>query len=78
MTEKPWIDLREAAPLFGMTFESAKNAILAGRFPCPIYRIGRRAVIDRDVLKEFFDKRKAEGLRAMQPKATRRGAGASK
>lgn len=62
MTEQPWIDLKEAAPLFGMTFESIKNAVSLDKFPVPTYKLGRRRVIDRDVLAAFFAQQKSEGL----------------
>jgi hypothetical protein len=67
---KTWISLEEAAPQFGMSFEGMKNAVLLGRFPVPTFKLGRRRVIDRDVLAAFFAERKEEGLstlRALKP-----------
>ena len=64
-TELPWIDLKDAAPLFGMTFTTLKNQVSLNIFPCPTYKLGRRRVIDRDVLAAFFEKQKADGLRRL-------------
>ncbi len=61
-----WIDLKDAAPLFGMSFESIKNAVHLNRFPCPTYKIGRRRVVSRKVLAAYFEKQDAEGLNALQ------------
>ncbi len=60
--EPTWIELKEAAPFFGMSFESAKNAVHLGRFPCPTYKLGRRRVIDKTVMKEFFARKNSEGM----------------
>lgn len=64
--EKSWIDLKEAAPLFGMSFESLKNSVANDRFPVPTYKLGRRRVIDRDVLAAYFAGQKEEGLKALK------------
>lgn len=67
-TDKPqsWIGLKEAAPMFGMTFESVKNMVSKGKFLVPTYRLGRQRVIDREVLEAFFAEQRAEGMRRLQ------------
>jgi hypothetical protein len=57
-----WIDLREAAPLFGMTYPSCLNAVGQSRFPVPTYKLGRRRVISRAVLKQFLEELEAQQL----------------
>jgi hypothetical protein len=64
--QQPWISLKEAAPMFGMSFESVKNLVLADKFFVPTYRLGRQRVIDREVLTAFFEAQKAEGMRRLQ------------
>lgn len=61
-----WIDVKDAAPLFGMTHESIKNAISENRFPCPTYKLGKRRVIDRDVLAAYFAEQKTEGMKKLK------------
>lgn len=75
LTEQSWIDVREAAPMFGMTAGAIKNAILENRFACPTYKLGKRHVIDRDVLEAFFSDHKAAGIKRLhepKEKAARR------
>jgi hypothetical protein len=57
-----WIDCKDAAALFGMTHQSIKNAITREPFPVPTYKLGKRRVIDRDVLAAYFAERRAEGM----------------
>lgn len=64
--EPSWIDLREAAALFGMSVESARNSVAMDRFPVPTYKLGKRRVIDKDVLAAFFAGQKAEGLQKLK------------
>jgi hypothetical protein len=57
-----WIEIKDAAALFGMTLPSMHNAIQRGTFPVHTYKLGKKRVIDRDVLAEFFENKRAEGL----------------
>lgn len=69
VAEQPWIDVREAAPQFGMTAGAIKNAILENRFACPTYKLGKRHVIDRQVLAAFFSDQTAAGMKRLhEPK----------
>ncbi len=61
--EESWIDVREAAHMFGMTAGAIKNAILEKRFPVDTYKLGKRHVIDRDVLQAFFASKKERGMK---------------
>jgi hypothetical protein len=64
--QQSWISLKEAAPMFGMTFESVKNLVSKGKFLVPTYRLGKQRVIDREVLEAFFSEQRAEGMRRLQ------------
>lgn len=57
-----WIDIKDACVKLGMTYETAKNKIAADDFPVPTYKLGRRRVVDKDVLAAFFSDRRKEGL----------------
>lgn len=63
--EVPWISITEAAPLFGMTVSGVRNSIFRNKFPVHTYRLGKQRVIDKDVLKAYFDKKKAAGFLAL-------------
>lgn len=61
----PWIDVKDAAELFGMTHQSAKNSISRETFPVPTYKLGKRRVIDRKVLAAYFATKESEGYRTL-------------
>jgi hypothetical protein len=63
--KKTWVSLEQAAPLFGLEFVTLKNMIALKKFPVPVYKIGRRTVIDKDVLNAFFAEQRSEGLRRL-------------
>jgi len=67
MSEKPsWVALKDVHVEYGMTLESARNAISAGRFPVQTYKLGRMIVIDRAVHEAFFAEKREAGLRALK------------
>lgn len=57
-----WLPLSEACKMFGMTYGSAKNAVLQNRFPVDVYKIGRYLVVDRDVIARYFNDKKQTGF----------------
>lgn len=65
MSDKHWVALKDVHSDYGMTLESARNAIAAGRFPVPTYKLGRMIVIDRAVHETFFANKREEGLLAL-------------
>ena len=69
-TSRPWVALSEVVDQYGMTLESARNSILAGRFPVPTYRLGRRIVIDKEVHEEFFAAHRKAGLQELRNSKT--------
>jgi len=67
--EQAWVDVREAAPRFGMTAGAIKNAILENRFACPTYKLCTRHVIERAGLDAFFSEQRAAGMKRLhEPK----------
>jgi len=52
--------------MLGMSYASAKNLVSLNKFPVPTYKLGRRRVVDRYVLKAFFAKQKTIGLGALK------------
>lgn len=66
IAEQSWVDIRDIAAQFGMTKASMKNAILEKRFPVPSYKLGKRHVIDRDVLAAYWAERKADGMKGLK------------
>jgi predicted DNA-binding transcriptional regulator AlpA len=68
-----WIDVKDAAPLFGMSVQTIKNAISLGKFPVPTYKLGKRRVFDRQVLAAYFEEQRAQGMRALKEGPPRRG-----
>lgn len=62
MDEVTWITIKDAAPQFGMTPGAIMNLITREKFPVPTYKLGKRRVIDRTVLRAFFEAKRTEGL----------------
>lgn len=61
----PWVPLEDAAKMLGVTHGTAKNKIANGTFEVPHYKLGKRIVVDRQVLEEFFAARRRDGFRAL-------------
>lgn len=61
----PWIELRDLAPLFGVTYDTAKNKIAFGTFEVPTYKLGKKIVADRSVVDAFFESKREHGLRQL-------------
>lgn len=64
--ERPWVALKDVCGDYGMKMGSARNAIKAGRFPVPTYKLGKLIVIDLAVHEEFFANKRKAGLRALR------------
>jgi hypothetical protein len=67
-----WIDVNDAAHLFGMKHQSIKNSISRESFPVPTYKLGKRRVIDRKVLASYFAERSSEGMAKLVPRIGRK------
>lgn len=63
--DRPWIELDDLAPLFGVTPDTAKNKIAFGTFEVPTYKLGKKIVADRAVVDAFFDAKRQHGLRRL-------------
>lgn len=60
--ENPWVLLRDVVHLFGVTYETAKNRIYAETFPVPVRREGKLLVVDKEVLRLYFDGRRTADI----------------
>lgn len=60
--ESPWVALKDVVHLFGLTYQTAKNRIYAETFPVPVRREGKLLVIDKEVLKLYFEGRRNDDL----------------
>ena len=66
MNEPPYFALVNVYQLFGYTnIASAHNAIRRGSFPVKTYKLGRTIVMDREGVREYFRRRRDEGLAAL-------------
>jgi hypothetical protein len=61
-TDLPWMPLAECARQLGMTVKSAHNCLLLATFPVPTYKLGKRRVVDKGVMAEFFRLKREQGL----------------
>jgi hypothetical protein len=64
-TDLPWIPLAECARQLGMTVKSAHNCLLMETLPVPTYKIGKRRVVDKGVMAEFFRLKREQGLETL-------------
>lgn len=62
---RPWIELEDLAPLFGVTPDTAKNKIAYGTFEVPTYKLGKKIVADRAVVDAYFTAKREDGLRLL-------------
>lgn len=63
--QRPWLTLEEFAPLFNVTPDTAKNKIAMNTFEIKTYKLGREIVADRAVIDAYFQRRRMEGLAAL-------------
>ena len=68
---KPWIDVKDLAPLLGVTYPTAKNKIALGTFEVPTYKLGKKIVADKEVVEAFFDAKRKEGFSALNDSTSR-------
>ena len=69
--EMPWVAVMVVYRQYGYKSASAaRNAVAAGRFPVPTYKLGKLIVIDRLVHEGFFSKHRESGLLAMRNNKT--------
>mgnify|MGYP001392403275 CR=1 FL=1 len=61
--DRPYLTASELAELFNMSKGSLLNAISREEFPLPTYRLGKQRVADREVVRAFFNAKRAEGLK---------------
>lgn len=67
MAGLPYLDSDELQVLFAYkTKASMYNAVQKGNFPVPIYRMGRRIVADREVVRQFFERQRQAGIDALK------------
>ena len=70
MAELPYFTLDEIFELFGYSSKrSAYVAIDRGCFPVPTYKVGRRIVADREVVRTFFARERERGAIHLQETA---------
>jgi len=60
--ERPFYTVEELSEILEMRSKSILNAISAERFPIPTYKVGRHRVADREVVRQWFENQRAEGL----------------
>lgn len=64
-SEVPWIAVRDVCHMYAVTYETAKNKILAETFDVPTYKVGKLWVIDKAVHESYFRTMREKGLAAL-------------
>lgn len=65
--DRAWLHLKDVYQQYGYGSASAAyNAVAAGHFPVPTYKLARYIVIDKAVHSEFFEKHRREGLATLR------------
>jgi hypothetical protein len=54
MEQVPWVAVEDVCHVFSLKYTTAKNKISDGTFPVPVYRVGKRWVIDRLTFERYF------------------------
>lgn len=69
MSGLPYLEAEELQVLFGYaSLNSMYHSIARGNFPVSTYKVGRRIVADKEVVREFFATRREEGLAKLKNK----------
>jgi hypothetical protein len=63
---RPWLTLEEASALLGMKPSYAKQLVHIENFPVPVERLGRKVIVMKDVMNEFFRNMSERGLKALR------------
>lgn len=66
--QKPYYTTTELAEIMGLTVKSLHNAFHADRFPIPTYKLGKKRVADKEVVRHFFEQKRIEGLQEFTTK----------
>lgn len=67
--DRAWHYLKDVYQQYGYGSASAAyNAVAAGNFPVPTYKLSRYIVIDKAVHIEFFERHRREGLAILRAK----------
>jgi predicted site-specific integrase-resolvase len=61
----PWVAVEDVCSQYGVTYDTAKNKIAAGTFDVPVYKVGKKWVIDREVHATYFRRMREAGLAAL-------------
>lgn len=70
MVDHPLVPIEDLAILFRYKNpDTARHAIIMGRFPIPTFRRGKRIYAYREVVRDFFQKKREEGQRYMEENA---------
>ena len=65
--ELPYLFIEELTVLFNYkNVESSLRAISRKTFPIPTYKLSGRRVADREVVRDYFRKMRAEGLTSQE------------
>ena len=67
--EKPYYTMPELANIMGMTTKGFHNTIHSETCPFPTYKLGKRRVADKEVVRQFFEQKRLEGLREITTKS---------
>tara|TARA_X000001382_G_scaffold38582_1_gene25795 strand:+ start:364 stop:570 length:207 start_codon:yes stop_codon:yes gene_type:complete len=67
--DKPYVDVKDLANMFGMTKPSVLNSISREDFPIPTYKLGKKRVADVEVLNAFFETKRQIGLKQLKAKS---------
>lgn len=66
MSDHPWLEIETLVILFKYkNRNSLYNAIYKGSFPVPTFRVGKRLYADKEVVKQYFRKKREESMRAL-------------
>ncbi|HEX4605382.1 MAG TPA: hypothetical protein VH724_15385 [Candidatus Angelobacter sp.] len=65
LSHAPWIHLKDAAVLFGVSFGHAQNLVYQGKFPVPTQMLGRHRIVFKAVIAKYFQDQEKKALQSL-------------
>jgi predicted site-specific integrase-resolvase len=63
--QQTWVAVKDVCSQYGVKYATARAQINAGTFPVATFTVGKIPAIDKEVHRQYFLKKRAEGLQAL-------------
>jgi predicted site-specific integrase-resolvase len=64
-SQQTWVAVKDVCGQYGVKYATARAQINAGSFPVTTFMMGKIHAIDKEVHRQYFLQKRAEGLQAL-------------